>query len=43
MLNPLMFPSHDDLSTFDSNVSSVVDLLEAKGISWGEYQEDMVS
>ncbi|KAF2643485.1 hypothetical protein P280DRAFT_467508 [Massarina eburnea CBS 473.64] len=24
-----------------SNVSTVVDLLEAKGISWGEYQEDM--
>ena len=23
------------------NVSSIVDLLEARGISWGEYQEDM--
>ena len=35
--------SHDDFSRIDSNVSSLVDLLEAKGISWGEYQEDMVS
>ncbi|KAK8172121.1 phosphoesterase family-domain-containing protein [Phyllosticta citrichinensis] len=33
--------SHDDLSNFPSNVSTVLDLLEAKGISWGEYQEDM--
>ncbi|KAK7537579.1 phosphoesterase-like protein [Phyllosticta citricarpa] len=33
--------NHDDLSNFPSNVSTVLDLLEAKGISWGEYQEDM--
>ncbi|KAF2141019.1 uncharacterized protein K452DRAFT_229413 [Aplosporella prunicola CBS 121167] len=33
--------NHDDFSRIDSNVSSLVDLLEAKGISWGEYQEDM--
>ncbi|GME27158.1 Phosphoesterase [Neofusicoccum parvum] len=33
--------NHDDLSTFDANVSSVIDLLESKGVSWGEYQEDM--
>jgi len=24
-----------------NNVSSLVDLLEAKGISWAEYQEDL--
>ena len=29
------------LTSIDRNVSSVVDLLEAKGISWSEYQEDM--
>ncbi|KAB2574422.1 Phosphate-repressible acid phosphatase [Lasiodiplodia theobromae] len=33
--------NHDDLSTFDANISSIVDLLEDKEISWGEYQEDM--
>ncbi|KAL1645417.1 hypothetical protein SLS58_003724 [Diplodia intermedia] len=33
--------NHDDLTTFDANISSIVDLLEAKAISWGEYQEDM--
>jgi acid phosphatase len=27
--------------SYPSNVSTVVDLLEEKGISWGEYQEDM--
>ncbi|KAF2110064.1 phosphoesterase family-domain-containing protein [Lophiotrema nucula] len=33
--------NHDDLTAIPSNVSTVVDLLDAKGISWGEYQEDM--
>lgn len=31
--------NHDDLINIPSNVSTVVDLLEDKGISWGEYQE----
>ncbi|PVH92920.1 phosphoesterase-domain-containing protein [Periconia macrospinosa] len=35
--------NHDDMMKIPSNVSTVVDLLEAKGISWGEYQEDMPS
>jgi acid phosphatase len=35
--------NHDDLINIPSNISTVVDLLEAKGISWGEYQEDMPS
>ena len=35
--------NHDDLIAIPSNVSTVVDLLEDKGISWGEYQEDMPS
>jgi acid phosphatase len=35
--------NHDDLIYIPSNVSTVVDLLEEKGISWGEYQEDMPS
>jgi acid phosphatase len=35
--------NHDDLVTIPSNVSTLVDLLEDKGISWGEYQEDMPS
>ncbi|KAF2741377.1 phosphoesterase-domain-containing protein [Polyplosphaeria fusca] len=33
--------NHDDMTAIPSNVSTVVDLLEAKGISWGAYQEDM--
>lgn len=33
--------NNDDLTTVDSNVSTIVDLLEDKGIAWGEYQEDM--
>ncbi|KAF2867265.1 phosphoesterase family-domain-containing protein [Massariosphaeria phaeospora] len=33
--------NHDDMTAIPSNVSTIVDLLEAKGISWGEYQEDM--
>ncbi|KAL7627211.1 hypothetical protein AAE478_003987 [Parahypoxylon ruwenzoriense] len=32
---------HDDFTQVDKNVSTIVDLLEDKGISWGEYQEDM--
>ncbi|KAI5987228.1 phosphoesterase family-domain-containing protein [Pisolithus albus] len=31
----------DDDVTIPANVSTVVDLLEAKGISWAEYQENM--
>ncbi|KAG6914762.1 hypothetical protein DXG01_015453, partial [Tephrocybe rancida] len=33
----------DDIVDIPSNVSTVVDLLEDKGISWAEYQEDMPS
>jgi acid phosphatase len=33
--------NHDDMTAIPANVSTLVDLLEAKGISWGEYQEDM--
>ncbi|KAG6360363.1 hypothetical protein INS49_011421 [Diaporthe citri] len=33
--------NNDAVSTVDANVSSIVDLLEDKGIAWGEYQEDM--
>lgn len=33
--------NHDDLTAIPSNVSTIVDLLEEKGVSWGEYQEDM--
>jgi acid phosphatase len=31
----------DPFTAVPQNVSSVVDLLEEKGISWGLYQEDM--
>jgi acid phosphatase len=31
------------LTAIPSNVSTLVDLLEARGLSWGEYQEDMPS
>lgn len=31
----------DPFTAVPGNVSSVVDLLEDKGISWGLYQEDM--
>ncbi|KAI5987224.1 phosphoesterase family-domain-containing protein [Pisolithus albus] len=31
----------DDDVTIPANVSTVVDLLEAKGISWAEYEENM--
>lgn len=33
--------NHDDMTAIPSNVSTLVDLLEEKGISWGAYQEDM--
>ena len=32
---------NDDLNMIPANVSSIVDLLESKDISWAEYQEDM--
>ncbi|KAF2032224.1 phosphoesterase-domain-containing protein [Setomelanomma holmii] len=35
--------NHDDKVNIPTNVSTLVDLLEDKGISWGEYQEDMPS
>ncbi|KAG6326620.1 hypothetical protein ID866_12469, partial [Astraeus odoratus] len=31
----------DDLVSIPSNISTIVDLLEEKGISWAEYQENM--
>ncbi|KAF8965802.1 acid phosphatase [Flammula alnicola] len=34
---------NDNLNRIPANVSTVVDLLEEKGISWAEYQEDMPS
>ncbi|KAF2659269.1 phosphoesterase-domain-containing protein [Lophiostoma macrostomum CBS 122681] len=33
--------NHDDMTAITSNVSTLVDLLEEKGVSWGEYQEDL--
>ncbi|KAF9478835.1 acid phosphatase [Pholiota conissans] len=35
--------NNDNLNNIPANASSVVDLLEDKGVSWGEYQEDMPS
>lgn len=32
---------NDDFNQIASNISTVTDLLEDKGISWGSYQEDM--
>ena len=32
---------NDDLNQIPSNVSSIIDLLEDRGISWSQYQEDM--
>ena len=34
---------NDNLTEIAANVSTVVDLLESKGISWAEYQEGMPS
>lgn len=33
--------NNDNMNKLPANISSVADLLEDKGISWGEYQEDM--
>jgi len=33
--------NHDDFVNFPKNISTVIDLLEDKSVSWGEYQEDM--
>lgn len=38
-LRPSM--ENDDFNQIPANISTVVDLLDTKGISWGEYQEDM--
>ncbi|KAF9035792.1 acid phosphatase [Panaeolus papilionaceus] len=35
--------NNDNLNNIPGNVSSIVDLLEDRGISWAEYQEDMPS
>jgi acid phosphatase len=35
--------NHDSKINIPSNVATLVDLLEDKGISWAEYQEDMPS
>lgn len=32
---------NDNFNQIDANTSTVVDLLEDKGISWGTYQQDM--
>ena len=32
---------NDDFNAIPANVSTVVDLLDTKGISWGEYQENL--
>lgn len=32
---------NDDFNEIPSNISTIVDLLDTKGISWAEYQEDM--
>lgn len=32
---------NDDFNQIAGNVSTVIDLLEAKGISWSQYQQDM--
>ncbi|KAL3461954.1 phosphoesterase family-domain-containing protein [Aspergillus heterothallicus] len=32
---------HDNFVQIPSNISTVVDLLDTKGISWGEYQEHL--
>jgi acid phosphatase len=35
--------NHDDEVNFPKNMSTVIDLLEERGITWAEYQEDMPS
>lgn len=32
---------NDNFNFVPSNVSTIIDLLEERGVSWGEYQEDM--
>lgn len=32
---------NDNFNQVPSNISSVIDLLEDQGISWGHYQEDL--
>ncbi len=32
---------NDNFNRIPANISSLIDLLEDKGISWGHYQEDM--
>ncbi|KAI5459125.1 phosphoesterase family-domain-containing protein [Mariannaea sp. PMI_226] len=32
---------NDNFNRLDENVTTVIDLLESRGISWGMYQEDM--
>lgn len=32
---------NDNLNMIPQNVSTLVDLLEEKGISWAEYEQDM--
>ncbi|KAI8627312.1 acid phosphatase [Xylariaceae sp. FL1651] len=32
---------NDNFNQIDKNISTIVDLLEDKGISWGHYQEDL--
>lgn len=32
--------SSDDFTRIDSSVKTIVDLLEAGGVSWSEYEED---
>jgi acid phosphatase len=34
---------NDNLNNIPANVSTIVDLLEASGITWAEYEEDMPS
>ena len=33
----------DSVHNIDASVKTIVDLLEAEGISWAEYQEDIPS
>jgi acid phosphatase len=33
--------NYDDYTEIPSNTSTIADVLEDAGISWGEYQEDM--
>jgi acid phosphatase len=35
--------NHDDFTLFPKNISTIIDALEDKGVSWAEYMEDMPS